>query len=96
MDIEMAGEYLQTVKRCVEQALVQTGKLARCETHHGVLLHTGDESDLYVAGNLATIWIKDEAGVPYVMREDLTDAIQEAMAAATRDGCPECGARKAR
>ena len=76
----MAEEYLPAVKRCVVQALIQTGKLARCENHHGVLLHTGDESDLHVAGNLARIWIKDEAGFGFVMREDLTDAIGEALA----------------
>ena len=50
----MPNEYLQAVRRCTEQALVQTGKLARCEHHPAVLLHTGDESDLHVAANLAT------------------------------------------
>ena len=94
MGIDMAEEYVQAVKRCVVQALIQTGKLARCENHHGVLLHTGDESDLHVAGNLARIWIKDEAGVGFVMRGDLTDAIGEALAASARDGCPECRARQ--
>ena len=86
----MAEQYLQTVKRCVEQALIQTGKLARCENHHGVLFHTGDETDLHVVRNLATIWINDEAGIEFVMREDLTDAIREALAGAAQDGCPGC------
>ena len=90
----MPNEYLQAVRRCTEQALVQTGKLARCEHHPAVLLHTGDESDLHVAANLATNWIKDEAGVAFVMREDLNDAVRDTLARAARDGCPVCGAAR--
>ena len=84
----MPEEYLQAVKRCTELALVQTGKLARCEHHPAVLLHTGDESNLHVATNLATIWIKNEAGVSFVMREDLNDAVRDTLARAAHDGCP--------
>ena len=86
----MPNEYLQAVGRCTEQALVQTGKLARCERHPDILLHTGNESDLNDAANLATIWIKDEAGVSSVMREDLNDAVRDTMERAVRDGCPVC------
>ena len=86
----MPNEYLQAVGRCTEQALVQTGKLARCERHPDILLHTGNESDLHVAANLATIWIKDEAGVLSVMREDLNDGVRDTMERAVRDGCLVC------
>ena len=88
----MPSEYLQAVRRCTEQALIQTGKLARCEHHPEILLYTGDESDLHVAANLATIWVKDEAGVSSVMREDLNEAVRDTMARAARDGCPVCTA----
>ena len=87
----MPNEYLQAVRRCTEQALVQTEKLSRCEHLPNVLLHSGDESDLHVAANLATIWIKDEAGVSFVMRGDLNDAVRDTLARAARDGCPVCG-----
>ena len=90
----MPEEYLQAVKRCVTQALIQTGKLSRCEHHDDVLLHTGDETDLHVAANLATIWIKDEAGIPSVMRADLNEAIREALVGAARGGCPKCHAEQ--
>ena len=60
--------------------------------HPDVLLHTGDESDLHVAANLALIWIKDEAGVSFVMREDVNDAVGDTLARAARIGCPKCDA----
>ena len=34
--------YLRDVRRLVETALVQTGRVTRCEHHIGVLLHMGD------------------------------------------------------
>lgn len=83
-------EYLRLVKKCVEQALIQTGKLSRCERHNEVLLHSGDESNLHVTVNLATIWLKNDEGLESVMQADLTDAIQLALGEASREGCPNC------
>ncbi len=86
----MSNDYLSAVKRCAEQALVQTGKVARCEHHKEVLLHSGDETDLHMARNLATIWVKNETRA-FVMPQDMDDAIRETLDGAARGGCPECG-----
>ena len=90
----MPEEYLQAVRRCTEQALVQTGKLSRCEHHHHILLHTGDESELHVTANLATIWVKDEAGVSFVMPQDISNAIGATLDRAASTGCPICNAAR--
>ena len=86
------NEYLRVVKRCAEQALVQKRKVTPCEHHKEVLLHNGDETYLYVVRNLATIWIKGgEAGIAFVLPQDVDDAIREVLDGAARDGCPKCG-----
>ncbi len=88
----MSNDYLRAVKRCAEQALVQMGKIARCELHKEVLLHNGDETDLHVVCNLASVWLKDEVGT--FVRADVEDAIRDALDSAAKDGCPECARLK--
>ena len=73
----MSNDYLRAVKRCAEQALVQNGKIARCELHKEVLLHNGDETDLHVVCNNASIWLKDEVGT--FMRADVEDAVRSTL-----------------
>ncbi len=85
----MSNGYLRDVRRLVEVALVQTGRVTRCEHHNDVLLHMGDGgAEDHVVYNRVSVWLKDEHSL--VMREDVDDAIKDVLDCAAKDGCPEC------
>lgn len=84
----MSDNYLRTIDRLAESALVQARAVSRCTDHESILIYNANAEAERVAFHLASVWLRNEVG--FFIQQDLRDAIQKILGRAERDGCPEC------
>lgn len=83
------NDYADSVELAALQALFKTGALKTCQLHSDVTINVGDPDAERHAYATATNTLKRDGTM--FMREDVMDAIKDALGMAADGECPVCG-----